>query len=109
MTATVQFELFTSSFCGACRQTRAVLDRATTYIPGSSVTEHPIETEPALAEELDIRATPTVIVRSPNGGEVLRATGVPSVQQVLAAGARALDQAVGDTGDRTASTPCTNT
>lgn len=91
MTTGVEFQLFTSSFCGACRRTHAVLDRATDLITGSTLTVHPIETEPTLAEQLDIKTTPTVIVRAPGGDEVLRASGVPNIHHVLAAGLRALE------------------
>ncbi|WP_159449184.1 thioredoxin family protein [Demequina sp. NBRC 110055] len=93
MTATVQFDVFTSAFCGACTRTRAVLARAAEYIPGSTVVEHPIETEPDLAESLGIASTPTVIVRDSTGAEALRLTGVPNVHHVLAAGVRVLEQA----------------
>ena len=42
------------------------------------------------SEAQRIESTPTLVVRS-NGTEVFRASGVPSVQQVLAAAALALD------------------
>lgn len=87
----VRFELFSSAFCGACRQTRAVLDRAAGYIPGSEVVEHAIESAPDLAATAGIDATPTVIVRRPDGSEVFRASGVPTIHQVLTAGAHALE------------------
>ena len=86
-------ELYSTSFCGACRQTRGVLDRAAQLVPGVRVLEHDIAFEPDLAESLDIRATPTVIIRSADGEAVLRAEGVPSIDQVLVATARALDAA----------------
>lgn len=91
MAAQVEFELFSSSFCGACQQTRAVLTQANRLIEGSRVDEHMVESEPALAERRDIDATPTVIIRSAGGTEVLRATGVPTINQVLTAAVRALD------------------
>lgn len=92
MNASVQFELFSTSFCGACRTTRAVLDRAIRLIPGSSIIEHSIEAEPTLAERHEINASPTVIIRSPSGAEVLRARGVPTINQVLSAAAHALNE-----------------
>ncbi|MGP3535015.1 thioredoxin family protein [Microbacterium sp. RD1] len=85
------FELYSTSFCGACRQTRGVLDRAAQLVSGVHVTEHDVAFEPDLAESLDIRATPTVIIRRSNGEQVLRAEGVPSIDQVLVATAKALD------------------
>jgi hypothetical protein len=37
-------------------------------------------------------STPTVIARSANGEEILRATGVPTVDQVLRAAVHVLDR-----------------
>ncbi|MBO1902428.1 thioredoxin family protein [Leucobacter weissii] len=85
----MEFELFSSSFCGACRQTRAVLEQAARRLPGSRISEHDVAFEPERAEGENIVATPTVIVRSPAGAEALRATGVPTIAQVLDAAARA--------------------
>jgi protein-disulfide isomerase len=87
----VHFELFTSSFCGACAQTRAVLETATSVIPDSRLTEHDVAFEPDLAETVDIVSTPTVIVRDGEGREVVRATGVPTMDQVLRAAVLAVD------------------
>lgn len=88
--ATVTFELFSSSFCGACRQTRAVLDQAQRLLPGSIVAEHDVASAPDLAHQVRIEATPTVIVRDTSGAEVVRATGVPTIDHVLVSAARAL-------------------
>lgn len=89
----VTFELYSSSFCGACRQTSAVLGRAHQLVPHSAVTEHDIAREPGLAEAFGIVATPTVIVRDASGAEVSRASGVPTIDHVLVAAARVLDRA----------------
>ena len=86
----VTFELYSTSFCGACRQTRAVLDRASRLVPGVAIAEHDVAFEPALADEQRIEATPTVIVRDAAGTEIARATGVPTVDHILVATARAL-------------------
>jgi thiol-disulfide isomerase/thioredoxin len=90
---TVTFELFSTSFCGACRQTKSVLDRAAQLVPGLTVSEHDVAFEPDRAERLGIEATPTVIVRDADGREVSRAAGVPTIDDVLFAAARALDAA----------------
>jgi len=87
----VSFQLFTTSFCGACRQTRAVLDEAVRLLSGAAVSEHDVAFEPGLAESLDIRSTPTVIMRDADGSEIHRAVGVPTIRQVLVAAAKALD------------------
>jgi hypothetical protein len=89
--ASVTFELYSSSFCGACRQTSAVLERAAGLIAGAVVRERDIAREPAAAEAAGIDATPTVIVRDARGEEVTRARGVPTIDHVLVAAARALE------------------
>jgi thioredoxin 1 len=88
--STVQFELFTSAFCGPCHHTRAVVTEAVRLIPGATMVEHDVAHETDLAESLDIRSTPTVLVRSADGVEAFRAGGIPSVAQVLVAAERAL-------------------
>lgn len=82
------FELFSSSFCGACHHTRTNLERALAYLPGAAIVEHDIAREPELAETLDIDATPTVILRTADGAEAMRATGVPSIEHILTAATR---------------------
>lgn len=85
-----QFELFSASFCAACRQTRAVLERAVALVPGSTLVEHDVATEPGLAEERNIASTPTTIIRDSYGAELYRAAGVPTLPHVLVAAARAI-------------------
>lgn len=89
--ADVHYELFASSFCGACARTRTVLQAASGALPGSSVREHDVALEPDLAEANGVEATPTVIVRNARGDEVFRAVGVPSVDQALSAAALAVE------------------
>jgi hypothetical protein len=71
-------------------QTRAVLAEAARLVPEAKVTELDVVRfeERAVAE--GIRSTPTVIVRNAAGAEVFRAEGVPTVQQVLVAAAKAI-------------------
>ncbi|MCP2264576.1 thioredoxin family protein [Promicromonospora thailandica] len=87
----VQFEIFTSAFCGPCHHARAAVTEAVRLIPGATMVEHDVVHEAHLAESLDIRSTPTVLVRGADGAEVFRAAGAPTVPQVLAAAGRALD------------------
>ncbi len=89
---TVTFELFSSSFCGACTQTRAVLGEAVRLVPGTVLTEHNVASEPLLAEREEIVATPTVVIRDARGAEVLRASGVPTIDAVLSATVRARER-----------------
>lgn len=86
----MELTLVTTSFCGACARTRAVLQDAVRYLPDAAVTEIDIARDPDTAEALDIRSTPTVIIRDASGAEVFRAEGVPTVPQVLTAAVRAL-------------------
>lgn len=86
----MELTLVTSAFCGACARTRSVISEATRYLPDATVTEIDVARDPDAAEALDIRFTPTVIVRDASGAEVFRAEGVPTVPQVLTAAVRAL-------------------
>lgn len=86
----MELTLVSSSFCGACARTRSVLRDARRYLPDATMTEIDVAADPAAAEALDIRFTPTVIVRDAVGVEVFRAEGVPTVPQVLAAAVKAL-------------------
>lgn len=86
----MELMLVTSAFCGACSRTRAVLADAVRFLPDATVTEIDVAHEPDAAEALDIRSTPTVIIRDASGTEVFRAVGVPTVPQVLTAAMKAL-------------------
>lgn len=86
----MELTLVSSSFCGACARTRAVLLDAARFLPDAAVTEIDVAHDPDAAEALDIRSTPTVVIRDDAGSVVFRAEGVPSVPQVLAAAVRAL-------------------
>lgn len=86
----MELTLVSSSFCGACSRTRAVLADAARFLPDATVTEIDVARDPVAAEELDIGFTPTVIIRDSAGIEVFRATGVPTVPQVLTAAVKAL-------------------
>jgi hypothetical protein len=85
------FELFSTSFCAACSQTRAVLERAIELVPGATLVDHDLAREPRLAEAQNIEHSPTTIIRDANGVELYRAVGVPTLPQVLVAAARAID------------------
>ena len=86
----MELTLVTSAFCGACSRTRAVLADAVRFLPDATVTEIDVARDPDTAEALDIRFTPTVIIRDDSGAQVFRAEGVPTVPQVLTAAVRAL-------------------
>lgn len=82
--------LYTSAFCEPCMQTRAVLAEAARVVPRLAVTERDVARSVDLAEADGIRSTPTVIVHALDGSEVFRAEGVPTLQQVLVAAAKAI-------------------
>ncbi|MFC5502007.1 thioredoxin [Lysinimonas soli] len=83
-------DLYSSSFCAACTATRAVLERAAELVPAMELVERNVASFPDDAEAAGIRATPTAIVRDRDGAEVFRAEGVPTLDQVLVALARAV-------------------
>ncbi len=78
-------DLYSSSFCGACTATRAVLDDAARLVPAAAIVERNVALHPDEAEAEGIRSTPTVIVRREDGTEVFRAEGVPTIDRVLTA------------------------
>lgn len=82
-------DLYTSAFCEPCMITRSVLAEAGRLVSAMNLTEHDIVRDESEAERLGIRSTPTVIVRDGAGAEVFRAEGVPSLNQVLVALAKA--------------------
>ena len=86
----MELTLVSSSFCGACARTRTVLAEAARFLPDATLTEIDVARDPDAAEALDIGFTPTVIIRDAAGVEVFRATGVPTVPQVLTAAVAAL-------------------
>lgn len=86
----VRLTLYTSAFCEPCMQTRAVLAEAARLVPQVSVTELDVARNIQSAEADGIRVTPTVIVSTAEGSEVFRAEGVPTLQQVLVAAAKAV-------------------
>ncbi|HEX4442914.1 MAG TPA: thioredoxin family protein [Galbitalea sp.] len=82
-------DFFTSAFCEPCMITRSVLAEAGRLVSAMDLVEHDIVRNESEAERLGIRSTPTVIVRDSVGVEIFRAEGVPSLNQVLVALAKA--------------------
>lgn len=91
-TPQLELVLYSTSFCGACALTREHLKTATAAIGGDRVTwrEVNVATDPDEAEANAIEATPTVVITRPGHGEVSRAAGVPTLNQLLGAIAAAL-------------------
>jgi thiol-disulfide isomerase/thioredoxin len=86
----MRLELYTSAFCEPCMQTRAIVAEAARLLPAASVIERDVARENEAAASEGIRSTPTIIVRTDAGDEVFRASGVPTLQQVLVAAAKAI-------------------
>lgn len=86
----VKIDFYSTSFCEPCMLTRSVLGQASSLVSGLDLVEHDVVKDEAAAERLGIRMTPTVIVSSADGTEVYRAEGVPSLNQVLVALAKAV-------------------
>jgi thiol-disulfide isomerase/thioredoxin len=84
-------DFYSSSFCEPCMITRSVLAEAGTLVGAMNLVEHDIVRDEAEAQRRSIRSTPTVIVSASDGSEVFRAEGIPSLNQVLVALARAAD------------------
>jgi protein-disulfide isomerase len=70
--------------------TRSVLSEAGRLVSAMNVVEHDVVRDETEAERLGIRSTPTVIVRNDSGAEVFRAEGIPSLNQMLVALAKAV-------------------
>ena len=71
--------------------TRSVLTEAGRLVSAMQLVEHDIVRDESEAERQGIRSTPTVIVSDTDGAEVFRAEGIPSLNQVLVALAKAAD------------------
>ena len=81
---------FSSSFCDPCIQTRSVLEQVSQLVPAAGIAELDVALHNDEAAQAGIRSTPTVVVLDANDTEVFRAEGVPTVNQVLVALAKAV-------------------
>ena len=81
---------FSSNFCEPCMVTRKVLAEVSTLVPSARIAELDVVRDSDEAERAGIRSTPTVVVLQDDGTEVFRAEGVPTVNQVLVALAKAV-------------------
>jgi thiol-disulfide isomerase/thioredoxin len=81
---------FSSSFCEPCMATRSVLTDVSALVPSARIVELDVARATDEAERAGIRSTPTVVVLDADDREVFRAEGVPTVNQVLVALAKAV-------------------
>jgi thiol-disulfide isomerase/thioredoxin len=86
----VNLLFFSSSFCEPCMATRTVLAEVAALVPAARIAELDVVLDAGEAERAGIRSTPTVVVVADDGSEVFRAEGVPTVNQVLVALAKAV-------------------
>lgn len=70
--------------------TRKVLGEVAALVPSARIAELDVVRDADEAERAGIRSTPTVVVLQDDGTEVFRAEGVPTVNQVLVALAKAV-------------------
>ena len=70
--------------------TRGVLLEVAALVPAANIAELDVVRDAAEAERAGIRVTPTVVIVTDDGAEVFRAEGVPTVNQVLVALAKAV-------------------
>jgi thiol-disulfide isomerase/thioredoxin len=86
----VNLLFFSSSFCEPCMATRKVLAEVSALVPAARIAELDVVLDADEAERAGIRSTPTVVIVADDGAEVFRAEGVPTVNQVLVALAKAV-------------------
>jgi len=86
----VNLLFFSSNFCEPCMVTRTVLGDVAKLVPTAKIAELDVVRDADEAERAGIRSTPTVVVLKDDGTEVFRAEGVPTVNQVLVALAKAV-------------------
>jgi thiol-disulfide isomerase/thioredoxin len=84
---------FSSAFCAPCRATRQLLSDVAGRSDGVAHVEIDVTTRMDLAQRLDIRRTPTVLVLGPRGQVTRRASGLPRRADVVAALALATGEA----------------
>lgn len=67
-----------------------MLDSASKLVPALKIAELDVARDTTEAERAGVRSTPTVIVLDKSNEEVFRAEGVPTLNQVLVALAKAV-------------------
>ena len=81
----MQLVLYSSAFCGACAQTRRVIDEAVRLVPGTLSSEVDVVRSENEAVAQNILNTPTLVIRDAEGHETFRAQGAPTLNQLLVA------------------------
>ncbi|WP_197319728.1 thioredoxin family protein [Saccharomonospora sp. NB11] len=74
-----------TTFCGPCRHARAVLTRFADTTEGVTHVDLDVTDRPEVAQSLRVLRTPTTIAYAPEGTELLRISGVPTLDSVRTA------------------------
>lgn len=74
-----------TTFCSPCRHTHARLTALTESTPGLHHVDLDVTHQPEVAHQLGVRRTPTTIAFDSSGAELLRVSGVPVNDELLAA------------------------
>ncbi len=82
--ALATFVQLSSAFCGVCRACRLVLERVVATSEGVRFIDLDVADHPDLAERLDVRSTPTVVLLGADGTVVRRMVGAPRLAQARA-------------------------
>jgi thiol-disulfide isomerase/thioredoxin len=76
---------FSTAFCQPCRATRRILAEVAGMVAGVAHVEIDAESRPDLVRELQVTATPTVLVLDARGRVVRAAAGQPRKADVIGA------------------------
>lgn len=74
-----------TTFCSPCRHTHARLAALAESTPGLHHVDLDVTHQPEVAHQLGVRRTPTTIAFDASGAELLRVSGVPVNEELLAA------------------------
>lgn len=83
--ADVTLVQLSTTFCAPCRHTRALLTHVAERTDGLRHVDLDVTDKPDIARDLGVLRTPTTIAYARSGAELLRVSGVPKREELLAA------------------------
>ncbi|MCR3721078.1 MULTISPECIES: thioredoxin family protein [Prauserella salsuginis group] len=83
--ADVTLVQLSTTFCAPCRQARALLTHVAERTDGLRHVDLDVTDKPGIARDLGVLRTPTTIAYARSGVELLRVSGVPKQEELLAA------------------------
>lgn len=98
--ADVTLVQLSTTFCAPCRHTRALLTHVAERTAGLGHVDLDVTEKPEIARDLGVLRTPTTIAYARSGAELLRVSGVPKREELLAALAPRLPGPAGAEGER---------